>query len=123
MGNKVAELGKISKCVLLSFIVTIILCGIFAAAVSVWQIEESTSKTVVSVLMVISVIFGAFVLAKNLEHAGLLNGLIMAIMYFATLVLISFIINGKFSLDAGNITRLVIIAAAGMLGGILGINT
>ena len=66
MKNKIAEFGKISKCVLLSLITTVILCGIFAAAVCLWQIDEGTARIVIFAIMIVSVLFGAFVLAKNL---------------------------------------------------------
>lgn len=123
MGNKIAEFGKISKCVLLSFITTVILCGLFAAAVCLWQIDEGTSRIVVFGIMIVSVLFGAFVLAKNLEHSGLLNGLIMALIYFGVILLMSFILNGRVSLGIRDLTRLITISASGVLGGILGINT
>ena len=123
MKQKISEFGKISKCVLLSFITTLILCGLFSVAVSIWDIEESTAKTVVFAMMAVSVIFGAFVLAKNIEHSGLLNGLIMAVFYFAVIMLLSLIINGKSAFGATHITKFITIAASGMLGGILGVNT
>ena len=122
MGKRITEFGKISKCVLLSLIVTVILCGIFALAVYLWQIEESTARIVVFAFMIVSVLFGAYVLAKNLEHSGLINGLIMALGYFAVIMLLSLIVCGRISFGIRDITRLVTIAASGMLGGILGIN-
>ena len=123
MGKRITEFGKISKCVLLSLITTVILCGIFAVAVCLWQIEESTARIVVFSFMIVSVLFGAYVLAKNLEHSGLFNGLIMSLGYFLVILLLSFLVSGRISLSIKDIARLVTIAAAGMLGGILGINT
>lgn len=122
MRKRIAEFGKISKCVLLSFITTVILCGLFAAAVCIWQIDEGTARIVIFLVMIVSVLFGAFVLAKNLEHSGLLNGLIMALIYFGVILLMSFILNGRFFSGIRDLTRLVTISASGMLGGILGIN-
>jgi len=121
--KKIAEFSKISKCVLLSFILTIILCGLFAAAVCLWQIDEGTARIVIFAIMIVSVLFGAFVLAKNLEHSGLLNGLIMALVYFGVILLMSFILNGRIFVGIRDLTRLITISASGMLGGILGINT
>ncbi|MCR4692436.1 MAG: TIGR04086 family membrane protein [Firmicutes bacterium] len=123
MGKRITEFSKISKCVLLSLIVTVILCGIFALAVYLWQIEESTARIVVFAFMIVSVLFGAFVLAKNLEHSGLLNGLIMAFGYFLVISILSFAAGKGISLGVRDITRFVTITAAGMLGGVLGINT
>lgn len=122
MRKKIAEFGKISKCVLLSFITTIILCGLLAAAVCLWQIDENTARIIIFLVMIVSVLFGAFVLAKNLEHSGLLNGLVMALIYFAVIILMSFILRGRIFVDIRDLTRLITISASGMLGGILGIN-
>ena len=123
MKNRIAEFGKISKCALLSLVVTVILCGIFALAVHLWQIEESTARTVVFAMVIVSVIFGGFVLAKNIGHAGLLNGLLMSVIYFFALFLLSLIIGDSSFSGVADITRFITIMASGMLGGILGVNT
>lgn len=117
------ELKKILKCVLLSFVMTVLLGGILAFFVYFWQMEEPTVKMINFAITVVSVLLGSFVLAKNIEKKGLLNGLIMAVIYFAVILIASFIINGKISFKTTDLTRLVTLSAAGMLGGILGINT
>ena len=117
------EVKKVLKCVLLSFVVTVILGGILAFFVYFWQVQEATVKITVFAIMIISVLFSGFVLAKNLERNGLFNGLLMGLIYFGAILVLSFILNGKISFGMANITRLVTVAAAGMLGGIIGINT
>ena len=71
----------------------------------------------------ISVFASAFILARNILGGGLINGLVLGIMYCAVLIVLSVIINGAIAFDAGNITRLTVVPAAGMLGGVWGINT
>lgn len=117
------EFKKVLKCVLLSFVMTVLLGGILAFVVYFWQVEEPTVKIIIFAVMILSVLFGSFVLAKNLEKNGLVNGLLMAIIYFLIILIISFVLNGSLSFGVNNITRLVTLSAAGMLGGILGINT
>lgn len=123
MKNRIAEFGKISRCALLSLVVTVILCGIFAFCVHLWQIEESTARTIVFAIVIVSLIFGGFVLAKNIGHSGLLNGLLMSVIYFFALLLLSLITGGGSFSGAADVTRFVTIIASGMLGGILGVNT
>ena len=117
------EFKKVLKCVLLSFVTTILLGGILAFIVYFWQVEEPTVRIIIFAAMIVSVLFGSFVLAKNVDSKGLINGLLMAVIYFLVILIISFIINGKVSFGVTNVTRLVTLSAAGMLGGILGINT
>lgn len=117
------EFKKVLKCVLLSFVMTILLGGILAFIVYFWQIEEPTAKIIIFAAMIVSVLFGSFVLAKNIEGKGLINGLLMAVIYFLVILIISFILNGRLSFGVREITRLVTLSASGMLGGILGINT
>lgn len=117
------EFKKVLKCVLLSFVMTVLLGGILAFFVYFWEVPESTVRIIVFAIMIVSVLFSGFVLAKNLERNGLFNGLLMGVIYFAVILVLSLILNGKISFGVANITRLVTVAAAGMLGGILGINT
>ncbi|MBR4721300.1 MAG: TIGR04086 family membrane protein [Clostridia bacterium] len=117
------EIKKVLKCVLLAFVVTVILGGILAFFVYFWQMQESTVRIAVFAIMIISVLFSGFVLAKNLERNGLFNGLLMGLIYFGVILILSLVLYGKTSFGVANITRLITIAAAGMLGGIIGINT
>lgn len=117
------EVKKVLKCTLLSFVVTILLGGILAFFVYFCSLQESTVRITVFAIMIISVLFSGFVLSKNLERNGLFNGLLMGLCYFGVILILSFILSGKISLGMANITRLITIAAAGMLGGIIGINT
>ena len=117
------EVKKVLKCVLLSFVVTILLGGILAFFVYFCNLQESTARITVFAIMIISVLFSGFVLSKNLERNGLFNGLLMGVCYFGVILILSFILSGKISFGMANVTRLITVAAAGMLGGIIGINT
>jgi len=119
--NRASRFSKTLKFAILSLILTVILCSIFALIVHFWHIEESTAKTVVFGIMIFSVLAGAFLLAKSRRRAGLVNGLLMSVVYFIVIMLISAILGGKvFSLDS--LSRFAVLAAAGMLGGIAGVN-
>ena len=123
MEKGIFEVKKVLKCTLLSFVVTVLLGGILAFFVYFCSIQESTAKIIIFAIMVISVLFSGFVLSKNLERNGLFNGLLLGLCYFGAILILSFILNGKISFGMANITRLITVAAAGMLGGIIGINT
>ena len=121
MKHRTSKSGKTLKFALLSLILTVILCAIFALIVHFGNIEESMARTVVFGIMIFSVLVGAFLLAKSKRRSGLVNGLLMSVVYFIVIMLISAILGGKvFSLDS--LSRFAVLAAAGMLGGIVGVN-
>ena len=122
MKHNVSRGGKLSKFTLLSVILTVILCMIFAVMVSFWQIEEGVARAVVFGIMIFTVLLAAFFFAKSRKRNGLLNGFFMATAYFAALIIVSAILNGKLPLGIDTVWRFVVIAAAGMFGGILGVN-
>lgn len=123
MEAKTLEFKKILKGVLFALVLSILLMGILAVFVFFMNISDRTVSTVILALSALSVFLGALILAKNISGRGLLNGLVLAAIYFAVLTVISAAINGSVSLESSNIIRCVSILAAGMLGGVLGINT
>ena len=123
MKNGAVKIGIILRCVLLSFVVTVILSGILAAIVCFCRVDESAVRIIIFLMMILSVFFSAYVLAKNIDRAGMLNGLIMAAVYFSIIVLFSFAANGKISFKITDLLRFITLVSAGMLGGIIGINT
>lgn len=107
----------------LSLIISLIFMCILAIAVYFANIQDRTISSVILVLSAISVFCGAFFLARSISERGLLNGLILAGLYFAVLAIISVLVNGSISLSLSNFLRLLSSLSAGALGGILGINT
>lgn len=101
---------------------SIVFMCILAVFVYFLNIPDRTVTMLIFSLSVVSVFIGALVLAKNIPCKGLLNGLLLSVLYFAILFIASIAANGSISADACNIMRLAATLAAGMLGGILGIN-
>lgn len=114
---------KIIKGVVLAFLVSLILICVLAAVAYFSDIQDRTVSTLVLVISAVSVAFGAYFLARNISGGGLLNGLMLALIYFAVLLLVSILVNGSISFSQSNFLRLFAQLAAGALGGVLGINT
>ena len=114
---------KITKGVLLAFLLSLILICILAVVVYFSDIQDRTISTLVLVISAVSVAFGAYFLARNISGGGLLNGLVLALIYFAVLLLISLLVSGNVSFSQSNFLRLFSQLIAGALGGVLGINT
>lgn len=114
---------KIIKGVVLAFLISIVLICILAAIVYFSDIQDRTVSTLTLAISAVSVAFGAYFLAQNISGGGLINGLMLALIYFAVLLLISILVNGSISFSQSNFLRLFAQLVAGALGGVLGINT
>ncbi len=123
MEGKMFNIKKLCKAVLLSLIISVIFVGIFSAVVCFTDISDGTVSAVIFAISVVSVLIGALVLAKNIDCGGLLNGLFTALGYFAVLTAATLLINGSVGFDMHNILRFAACLGAGMLGGVLGINS
>ena len=114
---------KIFTGAFLSLLISMLLVCLLAVIVYFSNISDRTVSAVIFAISVVSVFFGALILAKNITSRGLLNGLAVAGVYFAVLFVVSLLVNGTVSPSLSNILRLLSILASGGLGGVLGINT
>ncbi len=107
---------------LISMALSVLFMCILAVFVFFLNVSDRTTSMLIFALSAIAVFLGALFLAKNIPSRGLLNGLLLAVIYFLALSAISLAVTGKISLDSTNLFRLLGTLLAGMLGGILGIN-
>lgn len=117
------SIKKIFTGTFLSLLISLVLVCVLAIVVYFSNISDRTVSGVIFAISCLSVFFGALILAKNVENRGLLNGIALAGLYFAVLLVVSLLVNGTVSVSPGNILRLLSILASGGLGGVLGINT
>lgn len=114
---------KIFTGTLFSLVLSIIFMCILAVFVYFLNIPDRTVTMLIFFLSAVSVFIGALVLAKNIPCKGLLNGLLLSAFYCAILFVAGIAANGSISAGTCSIMRLAATLAAGMLGGICGINT
>ncbi len=116
------DFKKTLKGVLLSLAISILLTVLLAVVVFFADLSDRTVSTLILLASALSVFLGAIILSKNIESRGLLNGLLLAILYFLVLFAVSSL-SGAVAIDRSNLLRFISVLAAGMLGGILGINS
>ena len=116
------DFKKIIKGVLLSLAISIILTVLLSVVVYFADLSDRTVSTLILLISALSVFLGAIILSKNIESRGLLNGLLLALAYFAILAAVS-LMSGGIAIDKSNILRLISTLAGGMAGGIWGINS
>lgn len=117
------SIKKIFTGTFLSLLISLVLVCVLAVVVYFSNISDRTVSGVIFLVSCLSVFLGALILARNIESRGLLNGIILAGVYFAVLLVVSLLVNGKIAVSVSNILRLLSILASGGLGGVLGINT
>ena len=122
MNSLSMNIKKILKALLLALILSIIVIGILSVAVYFLNISDRTISTLIMLLSALCIFFASFVLTKNIEKSGLLNGILLSALYFLVLILLSLLVNGSVDLGFSNFLRLLVTIASGALGGILGIN-
>lgn len=108
---------------MVSLVTSIILLMLLTLAVYFGDFSDTAVSALILLASVLSVALGAFVLARNISGGGLVNGLILGLMYFLILLGVSVLMNGMVAFSFQNITRFLVILASGMLGGVVGINT
>lgn len=106
-----------------ALVLSLVLVAILTLVVYFGDLNESLVSTLVLAASVVSVIAGAFVLARNITGGGLLNGLVLGLFYCLILIGVSLLLDGSVAFDFKNLTRILIILAGSMLGGVLGINS
>ena len=116
------DFKKIVKGVLLSLAISIFLTLLLSVVVFFADLSDRTVSTLILLVSALSVFLGAIILSKNIASRGLLNGLLLAILYFLVLFAVSSL-SGDVAIDRNNILRFISVLAGGMLGGILGINS
>lgn len=117
------NIKMLSKSILLSLLISVILIGILAAAVFCLSISENTVNGLVFAVPAVSVLTASFILARRIEKGGMLNGLAVSVGFYAVLAMVSLAVNGSVRLGITNLLRLAVTVCSGMLGGVIGINS
>ena len=123
MDEKTLNAKNILKATLLSLIISMIFIAVLAVIACFFDISDSVIANMIFIISAVSVLTGAFILAKNAEQKGLLNGLLLGAGYFLVILAASLLMNGRVTFNSHNLLRCFSIIASGMLGGVLGINT
>lgn len=114
---------KITKGVVVSFIVTLISIFIFALILTYSNISEKIIPISIIILTFISVLIGSIISTRKINKNGMLNGGIIGGIYGIFLYLISSMINTGFQLNIYTILMVIAGIIAGLIGGIVGINS
>lgn len=109
------------KCLLFSYILTAALLLLLAFLLYKLGLTEQIVTVAIISIYVIATFFAGFFVGKRMQNKKFMWGLLIGIVYFLILLLVSLIVNSSPG-EIGNSfgTTLILCAAGGMLGGMLG---
>lgn len=107
---------------LIAILITLILLLIISALLTFTSIPEGTIPIMLIIASAISIIIGSIISSKKLSKRGILNGMIVGIIYIICIYLLSSIFITGFSMNLKSLIMIITSAIAGMLGGIIGVN-
>ena len=104
--------------------IAISLLGIlfFAFVIKMFGITDGFLKPVNQVIKGISVLIGVFVGMKNSKQKGLIQGLVIGIVYTVLAFVIFSALNGKFNFDKSLLNDILFGGITGAICGIIAIN-
>lgn len=126
LNENLSESGNNIKKILIgsgiSIIITIIGLIIFASLLTYTSIAESTIPTVTIIITIISILIGSSMSMSKVRKNGIVNGVLIGLIYIGFIYILSSIIEGDFALNIKSIIMIIGSLFAGAVGGIIGVN-
>ena len=105
-----------------SIVITVILLFIYASILVKTNLKESTILPVIMGVTAGSVLIGSTLSCLKTAKNGILNGILVGIVYFITLYLLSSCAENSFALSIKAFEMLLLEITFGGIGGIIGVN-
>lgn len=114
---------SILKGVGLAFTFSVIALSIFACLLVFTNMSETLMQPVVIGITGISILAGSFIANRKMTKNGIINGILVGVIYIGLIYIISSVINGgNFGLSLGAIIMFAAGIIGGAIGGIIGVN-
>lgn len=120
--EKSNNIVNISKGILSSIFITLILLFVFSAILTYSDMQESTIPIVTIVITAVSILIGSSISTIKINKNGILNGGTIGFLYIFLLYILSSIVQTGFSLNMYSIVMIIAAIVSGMIGGIVGVN-
>ena len=126
MSDSLNESGNNIKKILIgsgiSIIITIIGLIIFASLLTYTAISETTIPAVTIIITIISILIGSSICMSTVRKNGIINGVLIGLIYIGFIYILSSVIEGNFALNIKSIIMIIGAILAGAVGGIIGVN-
>ncbi|HBG8587491.1 TPA: TIGR04086 family membrane protein [Clostridioides difficile] len=105
-----------------AYIITLAVLLVYNLFLTFTDIGGDNITMVSSFITTISATIGGFYTSKHMKEKGLMYGLLVGLLYIVCIFLTVFLAQEKFVFEIGMIYKLLLISAAGGIGGVLGVN-
>lgn len=126
MSENISENGdnikKIIKGSVFSIVITLIGLLVYSIILSYTSISEITMPATIIIITAISILIGSTISTANIKKNGIVNGVLVGLIYIAIIYLISSIVTGNFLLNTNSIIMVIASVLTGAMGGIIGVN-
>ena len=102
--------------------ILLILLLIFAALLTYTAIQENVINPVIIVITGVSILVGSSISTLKIKKNGLINGLLVGLIYIITIYVISSIACAGFKINLYATIMIIVGAIMGMVGGVIGVN-
>ena len=120
--NNSSSMVRILKGSAFSIVTTLVLLIVFAIILTYTNINESTIPTVVIIVTALSILIGSEIATSKIRKNGIVNGMLVGVIYIFLLYIISSIVTKNFSLNKYASIMISVGIITGGLGGIIGVN-
>ena len=120
-GNNNTGTNLIKGCIT-SICITLISLIIYACFLTFTSISEDTIPTVTIIISMISILIGSSICISKVKKNGIVNGIMISIIYIGIIYFFSSIMQGDFGLNIKSIIMIITSIISGATGGIIGVN-
>lgn len=126
MSENISESGnnikRIIKGSAFSIVITLIGLLVYSIILSYTSISETTMPATIIIVTAVSILIGSTISTANIKKNGIVNGVLVGLIYIAIIYLISSIVTGNFLLNTNSIIMMIASVLTGAMGGIIGVN-
>ncbi|WP_024620989.1 TIGR04086 family membrane protein [Metaclostridioides mangenotii] len=105
-----------------AYIMTLAIILIYNLFLTFTNMSGETITMAASFITTISAAFGGFYASKKIKEKGMFYGLLVGMMYIVCVFLTVFLIQENFVFEVSMLYRILLMTAAGGIGGVLGVN-
>lgn len=118
-----ATVAVMAKGVLYAYFLSLLVFLLVSILVQYTQLTEAILPFVSYATALVTIFVGAAYVANRLKINGWLNGGITGLIYLFGLLIFAFVLVPEFTIHIGYISKVFLAFAAGVAGGIFGINS
>ena len=115
-------LKSMCKGTIIAIAISIVSILIFSWLLVKTNIKEESINTIIIIISGVSLLIGTSISIIKLKKYGIINGIVISVIYMIILYLASSFVNNDFSINSKTIYMLITGSVLGILGGIIGVN-